>query len=74
VCEFQQENVAPLLGEFLLRNLLPISPDHASLALRPSQSDLAADDIPALSFGVLAKPSFLELPLVLAFTVAVLAT
>ena len=72
--EIQNIRVASLLVESLLRNLLSISPDHASLALRSSQCDLAADDVPALSFAVLAKPPFLKLPLVLAFTVAVLAT
>jgi hypothetical protein len=58
----------------LLRNLLSISPDHSPFALRSPQFDLAAEDIPAFGFAVFAKVPFLELPLVLAFAVAELAT
>jgi hypothetical protein len=63
-----------LFVEFLLRNLLSVSPDHTPFALLLPPCDLAANDVPALSFAVLAEAPFLELPLVLALAVAVLVT
>jgi hypothetical protein len=73
VCEFQQGDIALPFAEFLLRNLLSISPDHTHFALPLPQCDLATDDLPRLGCAVFAKLPFCKLPLVLAFSVVILA-
>lgn len=69
-----QECVASLLDESLPRNFLSISPDNALLPLLFALRELEVDNAPGCSFAVFAESPLLELPLVLAFAVAVLAT
>jgi hypothetical protein len=62
-----------LLDEYLLRKFLASFANHTRLASLLPLCDLAVDDLPAQCCTILAEAPFLELPLVLAFTVAMSA-